>query len=396
MKWIANHRFGIWGFLVAVAFIPGIMSSAYAGRWAVLALGVPLMGRIDFKFTTAVQTALALGFGYALASLMIVHDVRGGELELGFMLITIGVMSAAAHLETLSDVMTGLCLGVGVNSVFCLFGLGGHPLVAQGSWSYAGLFYNSEVLTEFAAPLFVWALASRKWPMVALTVLPLLINGSRIAVLAAAVGLFYAYRALPWKYLLGIVVTLSAALVAVVVHRQGVVLGSVGQRIVIWLETAMAITPTGRGVGWFRSTHLAEEFAHSDVLQALSEFGIGALCFAVVPVVAFFRKRGTNAEIAAFVVICIEGIISFPLHVPSGVFLVAIVAGYLVRDGRVVRLVGYDGGILDGADDKPRFSDERGYFGGSGRLGGAIPLRHSLEGLSALGSQNGGGIPCRQ
>lgn len=346
----AEHRAGVWAFLVAVAFIHGIMSAAFAGRWAIIALGVPLVAQIEFKFSPFVRFCLAFGTAWAAVSLIATPDLRGGVFELFFLIVLVGVMGTASQLKSLGSALSGLCLGVGVSSLFCLSSIFGHTLVDQGSSRFAGLFYNSEVLTELAAPLFVWAVVSRRWPMAACTVLPLFINGSRISVLAAAIALVYGCRSLPWRYLASVALAGGAAVLAMALSRDIWTLGSFGERVVFWISTAMAITPLGNGIGWYRASHLTQEFAHSDVLQAMAELGIGVACFAVIPVVIFWRDRGENAERAAFLALCVEMAISFPLHVPATAFLVALLAGYLVRDRGVVRVGTVDRRIHDGQD----------------------------------------------
>lgn len=384
MRWAADHRFGIWGFCVAVAFVPGIMSAAYSGRWAVIALGIPLMGPINFQFIRPVQIALGLSFVWGAVSMLVALDIHGAQFDMILMVLMIGVMSAAAQMESLDNILTGLCWGVGVSSVFCAIAIVDHPLVEQGSLKYAGLFYNSEVLTELAAPLFVWAMISRKFDMVAATILPLIVNGQRIAVLAAGIALLYGYRRIGWKYILGIVVLMAVALTAVMASRADNIFGSIAQRIVIWLETIMAFTPMGHGVGWFRAVHPESEFAHSDVIQAIAEFGIGAALFAVIPIMISFRNRGSNAERACFVAICIEGILSFPLHVPASAFLIAVVSGYLVRSGGMVRRVGFDGGIHDGSDHQWAPADAGNDFRRSRPVYRHIPIRSAAEGIPPL------------
>jgi hypothetical protein len=180
-------------------------------------------------------------------------------------------------LESLDDALTGACLGVGVSALFCLAALAGYPLAEQTEAHFSGLFYNSEVLTEFAAPLLVWALLSRRWALVACTVLPLLINGSRISVLAATVALVYGLWPRGWRARVALIGTVVLALGAVLLYftSWNHKLGSVALRAIFWLSTAFAITPLGHGLGWFRSANLSTEFAHSDALQALAELGRG-------------------------------------------------------------------------------------------------------------------------
>lgn len=390
MKWPAEHRAGVWGFLVAVAFIPGIMSAAFAGRWAVIALGVPLVAPIEFKFSPFVRFCLAFGTAWAAVSLIATPDLRGGAFELFFLIVLVGVMGAASQLESLEGALTGLCAGVGVSSLFCLSAMAGYPLVDQvASSTYAGLFYNSEVLTELAAPLFVWAVVSKRWPLAACTILPLLVNGSRISVIAVGIAALYAFRGMDWRRLAIVASVALAAIVAMLAYRYTGTLGSIGQRIVMWVATGMAITPLGNGIGWYRAVHLSEEFAHSDILQAMAELGVGAVCWAAIPVLIFWRNRGENAERAAFVALCVEAAVSFPLHVPATAFLAAILAGYLVRDRSVVRMGAVDGRIHDGQDGG-RHAAYRGVGSFAGRRGyRTFFAGSSIARISSLGSARG-------
>lgn len=402
MKWAGEHKFGIWAFAVAVAFIPGIMSSALAGRWAVIAIGIPLVGQISFRFSPVIQATLAMGFAWAIASLMITPDVKDASLQLFFMILLIAVMGAASQVETLDGAMAGMCWGVGISSALCLFTiLWGHPVVAQTSSYYAGLFFNSEVLTELAAPLLVWAICSRRWDLAAATVVPVLVNTSRVAALVVVLSLLYAYRPRSKWVWLAMMAGGAAVLGTLLWHYSmgNSKVGSALLRIFDWEWTALSITPSGRGIGWFRVTHMGEEFAHSDVLQAMAELGLGSLCFAVIPFYIFRNSRGTYAERAAFFAICIEMVISFPLHVPATAFLAALLTGYLASDRPVVRRVRLDGGIQDGADDQ-RYAAASGYgFGGGGFGNFMVPVRRAFEGLSSVGEGAGlrkGNNQCRR
>jgi hypothetical protein len=389
MKWIAKHKFGIWAFLVAVAFIPNIMSAAIVGRWATIAIGIPLVARIEFKFPFIVQFLLAMGFAWSAASVLYAPDRMDSLLQLFFMLMLIGVMGAASQVKSLDDAMTGLCIGAGISALFCAAALAGHQLVDQGSAFYAGLFYNSEVLSEFAAPLLVWSIVKRRWIFVPVTVLPLMVNNSRVALIAVTAALLIVHWPKERKnqalLIAGALLVSFGALYYFTTFNYK--LGSAALRVSIWLSTAMAIDIPGHGIGWYRASHITEEFAHSDVLQAIAELGLGALCFAVIPFYALFRNRGTHvAERAAFIVVCVELVISFPLHVPASAFVAALLAGYLVSRSPDVRVVRSEGGIYDGADGEWH-SPVWGYAFDRGRFRSfMVPVRCAAARISAMGS----------
>ncbi len=393
MGWVASHRFGIWAFLIGIAFIPGLMSAAILGRWAIIAIGIPLVAQIRFNFPPAIQFAVAMGMAWACASIMVAPDTRDSALQFFFMAMLVGVMGVASQLESLDDPLEGLCWAMGVSSLFAISALLGHRLVDQGSIErYSGLFYNSEVWTEIAAPLAVWAIVSKRWVLVPLTAFPLFLNGSRISVFCVGVALLYAYWPRTARTRVAVLTAAVAVIGAVLIHQTygAFKLGSLAQRFMIWDYTAMAITPAGQGIGWYRASHVTEEFAHSDVIQALAELGLGALCFAVIPVYALWHRRGTNAERAAFIVICIELVVSFPLHVPANAFLVALLAGYLVRSGGERVILRPESGNLDGADGEWH-SQVRGDNLGYRRFRSfMVSVRCAAEGVSAMGSAGSG------
>jgi hypothetical protein len=330
MRWVAEHKIGIWAFAVAVAFIPGIMSAAILPRWAVIMIGAPLVSRLSLdRLSQAMQYVLVLGLSWAACSILVSPDPMNGALLFFFMVAIVGAFLAASELETIDDAMTGLALGVGVSSIVCLLYLAGVQVASQATPNPAGLFYNSEVLAEFAAPVFLWTVISKRWPLAAMTFVPVAVCNSRIALLVVAVGLLYAYW--PRSRLLGVSLVVAlfvCASVALVALGQGKI-NTAGLRVVVWLATLLAATPLGNGLGWFEAAHPAEQFAHSDAIQAINELGLGSVFLAAIPVLILRSNRGTNAERAVFIAICVEAIVSFPLHVPGTAFVAALVAGYL-------------------------------------------------------------------
>lgn len=383
-RW-ASDRLGVWAFVVSVAFIPGIMSSAILGRWAAVAIGVPLVAPLRWTFPPWLNTVLVAGLAWAGASILVAPDRLDSLLQFFFMISLVGVMGAASQQSSLDEPMEGLCWGVAVSLLFCFLGLDGEPVVAQGTPGYAGLFYNSEVLCEFAAPLAVWAMAKRHWHMVGITLLPILMNNSRISYVIVIVGAVMAFWPKSWKWRVAVTVVGAVVTCAVVyaMTLTGSRFGSGVYRIAIWLVAGMSITPAGHGIGAYRVMHPAEEFVHSDVIQAFVELGLGALFFVPI-VIRALRNTEARAEHAAFIVLCIELVVSFPLHVPGAAFLVALLAGWLARDRTRVCGVRPHGGIDAVEDDEwssPVWGDvaSRGGFRCFG-----ISLRRPVEALPVM------------
>lgn len=386
----SSDRVGVWAFLVSIAFIPTIMSSAILGRWAVIAMGVPLVAPLRWDIPQWLKVSIVVGLSWAAASVFISPDRLDSLLQLFFLVLLLGVVGAASQQPSLESAMGAMCWGVGVSVILCFLGIDGDPVVAQGTTGYAGLFYNCEVLCEFAAPLAVWAMVQQRWTLVAICITPILMNNSRISYAMVIVGAVLAFWPRAWRWRVAIL-TIAAAGGGGLLFFMTLAdrFGSAVYRVLIWLVAAMAITPAGHGIGWYRITHPMEEFAHSDVIQAFAELGIGALFFAPIVLVGL-RNTEDRAEHAAFVVICIELVVSFPLHVPGAAFMAALLAGYLVRNRRVVRGVRPDGGIDFGQDNE---------WPGAGRLGAArargprhfgIPVRCEAAALPVVGLSRDG------
>lgn len=271
----------------------------------------------------------------------------GGGDEIQIVILSMAFI-AGAGLESLDDVLSGLCAGMAVSSTLAVAQwLGFAGWIAQGSPHPAGLFFNSEVLAETDAALFVWAALRPRPALAAILAIPLVLCRSRVAVLAALAGLAYALVRPLWARLL-----LCAAIMAGGIFSIFLLgidkLGSAFERLVIWLAMGEAITPLGRGLGWVYLALPHQQFAHSDALQAIVEVGIPAIALVVIPIAAFCGSRGNRAERAAFLACCAEVLVSFPLRVPVSGFVAALLAGNLAGAWSPVRGFVSQGGMADG------------------------------------------------
>ena len=239
-------------------------------------------------------------------------------------------MIAAASLESVDRVMLGLGLGCAVSaaiSVAQTFGINlGIPSNAQPS----GLFGNWDFLAETAAPLFVWAIFAKRNVMAGAMLVPLVLCGSRVAILSSVVGVAVMSARLRNAALLA-----GAAMVGFATAAPSK-MASLMQRIDIWRAALSDVTFAGRGLGWFAASHHAE-YAHSDILQGQIELGFGMAL--IVFVVAFALCHGQDpAARAALAVIAAQMFVAFPLHLPTTLFVGGLLAGYLAR-----RLPGHGG-----------------------------------------------------
>ena len=173
-------------------------------------------------------------------------------------------------------------------------------------------------------------------------------GGSRIAWATAALGLLYAWRPAIgiWIKLFPIAIVTVLAVAALLVLGEAK-LHSGANRIILWGATAMAITPLGQGLGWFYAAHPAQEYAHSDVLQAFAELGVGGFVLVAVPFACWIGSKRERAVKAVFCVICGAVLLSFPLHLPASGFLAALVAGFMAGDRPSLRDDGFNGRAED-------------------------------------------------
>ena len=365
----------LFGVAISAAYWPGLPAEALAPRWAIIAVGLPLLSRLDPRALGAGLCGLLLWLvGLGAVSLIASPDPLGGALELFYAIILCLALLAAAGLDDLDAVMMGLGIGLIPSSVLAVVQwFGWHP-VAQGSGAPPGLFYNSEVLAEFAAILFVWAAVRRRWWVAVITAVPLVLCQSRIAVIVTALGILYAVPLSRWfKGSLAVLVGIGG--IAALAFLGFDKIASAGERVIIWLAMGEAVTPLGRGLGWVEMALPRQLFAHSDALQALVEIGYGAVFLIIIPILVFWRKRGNLAERAAFFAICAEVLVSFPLRVPATGFVAAMLAGVLLGRGTVVRVGEPVGGIDAGPRSRWAQGDGSRVHGPSGWRGRAVSVR---------------------
>lgn len=384
-------RWRLLGFAVAIAFWPGLLSEALVPRWAVIAIGVPLVSRLDPRaLGVPVWGLLVWLIGLAAASIIVSPDRLTGGMDLIFLLILSMAFIAAAGLDSLDDVMTGLGAGLAVSSALAIGQWYGWNPVARGSGAPPGLFFNSEVLAELAALVFVWAVVRPRWLIAAAAAVPLIVCQSRVGALAVAVALFYAWRPRSWLLSGLIVVGVLASGFLAIFMLGADKIHSAGERLVVWVGMVEALQPLGRGLGWTLMSLPRQQFVHSDALQAVLEVGYGAIALALIPFLAFWKKRGNLAERALFAAVCVEVVVSFPLHVPANGFIAALAAGVLLGRGGVVRVGEPDGRGEDrvGAQRHPGFA--YGIRGAGGRRHRAFSVRPDAAPGTALYQAAGG------
>lgn len=342
------HAVLIWSFAVAVAYWPGLPAAAQVPRYAVIAIGVPLISRLDPSAVAwRFWWLLAGGLGYAALSVSWAPDHLDGALQLFFLASFALVFVAAAGFETIEPAMAGLALGIGVSVVLCVVQIGlNWPQMAHLNVP-SGLFYNREDLAEVAAPVAVCLICWRRYALASLPAAAVILCQSRIGALATALGLLYAWKASARIKAAALAFLALAASASVWMDASKLL--SAEARIAIWGWSARQVTFWGHGLGWFQAAS-PMEYAHSEPLQMADELGVAALLFMAIPALIFIEGRGNRVERAVLTAVCVEAAVSFPLHQPAAGFVAALVAGYLAGAGREFRVLRSFRGIRDGAN----------------------------------------------
>jgi hypothetical protein len=386
MTWFYNHRMAVLGFAVSTAYLPFQLEGDFVPRWAAIAVGIPLVSKLDPRALSE-PIWLLLGFLLFVCAISLVQSpfFLVGMNDMIFVVILSLAFLMGAGLETIDDLMLGIGTGLGLSAgLVAVQYFGQWSPFPVGSVSPGGLFFNSEVMGEFAALVLVWAVAKRNILIGIAASVALALSFSRVGLGAAAIGILAVWR----PRLRVLLPMLSTILVAGLTLLLFTKFSSSFHRVILWGATVMSFTPLGHGLGWASLAFPEEEFSHSDALQAIAELGIGGLALLLIPIAAFRGKRAGHAQHALFVAILVEVFVSFPLHFPASGFVAAVVAGFMVGLGPGVRRLPF---VRYPSDElrHVRWDHAQDGNGGFGeRLGGLVSVRSVSPKFEALRSRS--------
>lgn len=233
---------------------------------------------------------------------------------------------------------TGFAAGVAVSLPFLLAQVAGFQPVASAS-APAGLFVNRNFLAEAALLAFVAVAAQRQWWLAAAMALCAALPMSRgvwmAGVICAAVWLWW--RRPTWA----IGLTVAGIAVAAALMASGYRLNSVEQRSIIWQATVAGTTWLGNGLGSFRvlyprtaqidDTYVERpDHAHGDLLEVAFETGLPGVVLFLGFAAALWGVAKPREQFILSAVL-LEGLVSFPLHMPATAFFAAFAAGHAAR-----------------------------------------------------------------
>ena len=155
--------FALWGFAVAIAYVPTIYSAPFMPRWWALAIGIGCISRLDLR-DVAEPLVWCLGLVVLWSGLTLLWSpaLFGGALLVGFLVLFVLILmaSASAGQDDRNDAFSGFALGILLSAGIALAQKYGHikGIIQSGDNMPVGLFFNQEVFAETAAPIVVWCL----------------------------------------------------------------------------------------------------------------------------------------------------------------------------------------------------------------------------------------------
>lgn len=324
-----DHLAGALCFAVGLAFIPG---AALSPRWAILLIALPWLVAAAARSAGLVWLALLCAWsGFSLAWTPMLYDGVDALLRLACFA---GAVWLGASLRSLLPALMSFAAAVLVNGVVMMAQLEGWTGIDARIHGPAGLFVNPHQLAELAALVVVGLAARRWWVTAAACLTPIALTTSRAAAVALVAGVAVNLsRRLRLALLGGGGALLTIAIAA------GFRIASIEHRFALWRDTVEGLSLFGQGLGsWYglyplfalRTDTLIwrEAHAHNDLLELAFDVGLVGALLAVGFVAVALRGRDLAAR-AVLVAFVVEGLFSFPLHMPCTALLAGLAAGRL-------------------------------------------------------------------
>lgn len=320
------------GFLVAIAYIPGIIGASIPTSWFVLIITMPIL-MIFCEFKLNLVNLLGIIFiGFNVLSLLWAPSLNISFFFL-LQLVTLScVFCFGLNLLDIRPIFKGLALGLGVSSLVAIFQYYGFKPVFTIGNDIAGLFVNPNIYSEVSAVMLVGLIVLKLWYCIPVTLPGLILIHSRTALMGLAAGLFcYFYSK---NKLLALASVLIVGMLGVIFFINSFSIMSIQERFDIWQDTLRGVTFFGNGVGSYEilyplnaihvDTSVARpKFAHNDLLQVIFENGIFALPLIAIIVLIPFNP--------ILITLGIMSLLTYSLRVPMEIFIACIVAGYITR-----------------------------------------------------------------
>lgn len=354
MPRVAAAVLGATAFIAGIALVPGIPDAATAGRWSILAAGLPLAhafsgqarpGIDHLLGATLVAWAALSAFWAPDAAAALARTVQIGWV-MGFAFVI------GAETDDVSWAWRGLAAGIAAQVPLVAWQAAAVPAgVHLPGGGPAGLFVDRDVWAATATVALVGAVSARDWWFAAGPAAGLALSSSRAALVALGLSAAVAaWRRAPW-----VTVAIAAAGAAVVTAFPWG--PGISDRVEIWSATVPALTLLGHGAASYRTDFAFFDHAHNDFLEIAYELGVPGIVLA-----AGIAWRGVSPSGPGLVLAAVMALatFTFPFELPVTAFAAALAAGAAVRGRRVVR------------DRDPAGGDEVRRGGDCGRSPGSV------------------------
>lgn len=325
----------LFGFLVIVSYVPGIIGAAIPTGWFALMFFVPIFlcfYKINFTIWHLIGS---LFLSYCCLSLGWTYNLNIGFFSLLQILILGAVFCLGSALTDLKFILYGFVSGLGISDIIAIGQKYFHfDFIFTVPGNIAGLFVNQDLFCQTSAILLVTLTVFKLWWWLPITLPGLILVHSRAAYLA----LCFCFVAWLWtkSKIVAISVIGFACLFVAAYYSSD---AAISERFSMWEDTARGFNLFGHGIGSFEAlyplyavhvdTILARpRFAHNDLWQAIFEFGIGTI-FLIIFVIGILSIRQNERYI--LYAVSIISLFSFPFHIPAMAFIGCLVAGYITR-----------------------------------------------------------------
>lgn len=400
--------------LVALLFVPGLLSPADAPRWAALSVAIPalllalpgpLIVRREHLLIGATLAYAALSLTWTISPFDGAWALWGGLLLAGaFVLAEQGALPR-------DTIWTALALALTVSAIIAFAERFGGLNIGSAQ-PPAGLFMNKNMLAEAALVALVpcvWRLSRpepwtaphyfRRRLLLAGPAVALVLGMSRgVFVSGVMVVVFVLCKKKHFAAAAILALALAAALLAAwsqsgFDYQSSDAFSS--DRFAIWGDTARGISFFGNGVGSFRSGFeftrhlfadqgLRPDHAHNDLLELVFELGVGALPLIALAILSLAEEL--TCEQAMLVAVFGESLFAFPFHNPLTALAGAMCAGFVLGDRHCARDAADGGSTYDRFHRLGSLAADAARSAYQGLRGsGAISLRCRSAGIAARG-----------
>lgn len=324
------------GFIIAIAYVPGWFGASIPTAWLVLIIVMPIIFCFCELELNLVNVLGGLFIIFVTLSLFWTQNFNIGFLYFLEIIALSCVFCFGSNLNSLENCFKGLALGLGVSSIIAfLQRFTEYKFIFTIGNDVVGLFVNPNIYSEVSALMLISLLVMKLYWWIPVTLPGLILIQSRTAFVGLGVGLFFWLLNKNKRY--AILAPIGIAIVTYIFYRNSFSFSTIDERFALWKDTLRGLTLFGSGVGSYEiyyplnaifidTTISRPKFAHNDLLQSISEFGIFSLPLMLM-IVAIFKIKSEFRII--LITVGTMSLFTYSLHVPMEIFIACIVAGYI-------------------------------------------------------------------